>query len=367
VRVETGIPDFNQKLPVLFTYEEFAGTEYRTYSELLVDEITGVELGFVLQLLHPLDTVHSEISRLKALFFWTTPLPILLVILGGWWVAGRALQPVRQFIDEVNSINADRLNDRIRVSRKDELGELATAFNFLLNRIETTFQSLKRFTADAAHQLRTPLTSIRAMSEIALSRERDKSEYRDKFANVLEEVDHLLELSESLMQLARADAGLVDMNLSSVNISELLHTWIENMRPLAEEKNAQIMKDIAENMMLESDPVLLEAILINLLANAINYTPDNGQIRITLPGDETSVDIYVCDNGPGIPDEYKTRVFDRFVRLEKTRHTVYGSGLGLAIVKAAVDAHQGAIAVTDNTGGGSCFHVKLPILKKTSG
>jgi len=367
LRVETTIPEFQQKLPVVFTNQEFAGSEYRAYNELLLNEVDGTGRGLVLQLLHPLGDVHSEVSRLQTLFYWMTPLPLLLVVIGGWWIAGRALQPVRHFIDEVNSINAERLNDRIRITRKDELGELATAFNYLLNRIETTFQSLKRFTADAAHQLRTPLTSIRSMAEIALSRDRDKMEYREKFANVVEEVDHLLELSESLLQLARADAGLMDMNLSPTDTTELLRNWIENLAPLAEEKNIRMETNIQDNVVMGSDSVLLETILVNLLVNAINYTPDNGQIQVTLQGNHTGVDISVCDNGPGIPDDEKSRVFDRFVRLESTRQSVYGSGLGLAIVKAAVDALQGAVSVTDNMNAGSCFHVKLPNLTKTSG
>ena len=367
LRVETPFPNFNQKLSVVMNNLKFAGTDYRVYNEMFSNESPQSGRSLVLQLLHPLDDVYAEISRLNTLFFWMTPLPILLVVLGGWWVAGRALQPVRTFIEELNSINAEQLNTRIQIKRKDELGELAVAFNFMLNRIETTFQSLKRFTADAAHQLRTPLTSIRALSEIALSRERSKTEYVDAFGNVLEEVDHLLELSDSLMQLARADAGIVEMDTSAIDVSTLLNNWIENLMPLAEEKNISIDTSIQEGVNMECYLVLLEAIIVNLLANAINYTPGDGRIQIMLRSDSSELHINVCDSGSGIPDADKLRIFDRFVRLEKTRQTVYGSGLGLAIVRAAENAHQGTVSVGDNKPVGSCFYVSLPYLKKNSG
>jgi len=367
LRVETPFPDFNQKLSVMMNNLEFAGKDYRVYNEVFASESPQSGRSLVLQLLHPLDDVHTEVSRLNTLFFWMTPLPILLVVMGGWWVAGRALQPVRNFIEELNSINADQLSTRIQVTRKDELGELALAFNFLLNRIEATFQSLKRFTADAAHQLRTPLTSIRALSEVALSRERSKTDYQDAFGNVLEEVDHLLELSDSLMQLARADAGIVDMKASPENVTALLNNWIENLMPLAEEKNIHIETRIQNEVSMYCYPVLLEAIIVNLLANAINYTPRDGRIHITLRSEGSELQMKVCDSGPGVPDEDKERIFDRFVRLERTRQTVYGSGLGLAIVRAAINAHQGTVSVSDNTPIGSCFSVSLPYLKKNSG
>jgi len=367
LRVETTFPEYDQKHPVFLRNIEFAGVEYRSYNEHIINDSADSGRSFVLQLLHPLDAVQAEVSRLNTLFYWMTPLPVLLVVLGGWWVASLALQPVRNFISEVNSISADKLNTRVQIVRNDEIGELATAFNYLLNRIEITFQSLKRFTADAAHQLRTPLTSIRALSEVALSRDRDKQEYRDTFSNVLEEVDHLLELSDALMQLARADAGLVDMTPSSTDVSKMLNIWIENLMPLAEEKNIIIETDIRKNLSMVCYSVLVEAIIVNLLANAINYTPPGGKIQVILRIGSAGTEINVCDSGPGIPDEFKLRVFDRFVRLETTRHTVYGSGLGLAIVKAAVNAHHGSVVVTDNAEVGSCFQVILPHLKKNSG
>jgi len=367
LRVEPVFPGFELSSPTKFGYQEFAGIEYRSYHEIINSESEARGQQLVLQLLFPLDAVKAEVSRLNTLFYWMTPLPVLLVVIGGWWVAERALRPVRRFIDDLNNVNADKLNTRLQISRNDEIGELAAAFNVLLNRIEITFQSLKRFTADAAHQLRTPLTSIRALSEIALSRDREKQVYRETFSNVLEEVEHLLKLSDSLMQLARADAGIVDIKESSTNISDILNNWIENLLPLAEEKNIQINFEIKENTTLVCYAILVESIIVNLLANAINYTPNGGCIQISLHSSKNGVDLIVCDNGPGIADEFKQHIFERFVRLESTRSMAYGSGLGLAIVKSAVAAHQGSVSVNDSSGGGSCFQVTLPNLKKNSG
>jgi len=367
VRVESSLPKFNTEQTIKYNTQEFAGRLYRTYSEYLLKESSDTEPNLALQTLMPLDDVNTEVSRLKTLFYWIIPFSVLLIFVGGWWVAGRALLPVRNLINDLHSINADRLNERVNISRRDEIGEVAAAFNFLLNRIEATFLSLKRFTADAAHQLRTPLTNIRSQSEIALSRDRDKKEYRDAFGNVVEEVDHLLHLSESLLQLARADAGLIEMSPVVVELSDLVKTWVENLMPLAEEKDITLTMEVQDKLQIHSDPLLMEAILVNLLENAINYTPQQGRIHVAVRKVEQHAEIQVCDSGPGIPNSEKERIFDRFVRLEKTRQNVYGSGLGLAIVRAAMQIHQGTVTVTDNKPTGSCFKVVLPILTKSSG
>jgi len=361
--IELPNPQFKNGQTQYLENISFADKNYRIYNYFYdVTQHAGNQ-SLIIHVIRSLDNYKNEKQALTFAMLQLAPLPIILVGFGGWWIAGRALRPINKLIDAVNHISADELTTRVSVTTQDEVGQLASAFNTFLTRLENAFSSLKRFTADASHELRTPLTSMRAQGEVALSRPREKHEYRNTIGSMLEDIERLEHLTDSLLQFARSDAGILKINLSRTNLSSLLFRWLDHLAPLSEEKSISINSDIDKAVEISIDEVIFERIIVNLVENAIHFTPANGNIDIRLLRQGNNVLFKVCDSGPGIPDEAKHCVFERFVRLDATRHAARGAGLGLAIVKWAVDVHDGTIVVTDNQPKGSCFTVKLPASK----
>lgn len=337
---------------------EFAGRQYRLYTSLYSSlQHTGAEDLFI-QTLQPLAPFYASLQQLALTMLILIPIPLALSVIGGGWLAARTLRPVRALIDKVNRIGSSQLDERISIKTADEIGQLSAAFNTFLERLQTSFNALRRFTADASHELRTPLTSIRSQCEVALIKERSGDEYRDLLGSILEEVDRLEHLTEMLLQLARGDAGMIRLNRRLHNVSEIVERWLEHLSPLAEEKNIHIEQTLQADMMYSLDEIIFERILVNLLQNAIAYTPRDGHIDVSLTN-EDGLKLSICDNGPGIDDAHKQQVFERFTRLDITRHNSQGAGLGLAIAEWAVRMHGGQVSIHDNQPHGSCFCVSL--------
>lgn len=314
----------------------------------------------VVQAARPLAPYQKHQHELAKLMLWLFPIPILVVALFSWFATTYSLRPLRRMIEKVQSMDAQRLHPRLPVHGNDEIGDLARTFNGFFERLQISFNALRRFTADASHELRTPLSVMRTQMEVALSRERTTPEYRSALGAALEDLARLQHLCELLLELARGDSGSIEVEFAEINVSELIEAWVERFLPVAEEKNIRLTVTVARDIVLNADRRLLEIIVVNLLNNALTYTPEAGKIEINLQVKD-SLMLSVQDTGPGIPEEDRERIFERFVRLSSTRRSANGAGLGLALVKWAVEAHQGEVYVQSAQVGGSEFIVLLPL------
>jgi len=308
-------------------------------------------------------SLRRTLRTLAVIMIMGIPCAVGLALAGGYVLAGRVLSPIGTMADKARKITAESLGERLPVENpEDEFGRLATVFNDTLSRLNDSFARLRRFTADASHELRTPLTAMRSVGEVALQRSLDRAAYRDVIGSMLEEVDRLTRLVESLLTLTRAESGRTQLTRKVVDLGGLASTVADSLRVLAEEKAQSLSVDAGAHVEATCDPAVLRQGLINLLDNAIKYTPDKGAIRVrvakTALGEPA---IEVKDTGPGIPAVHRERIFDRFYRVDTGRaRDAGGLGLGLAITRWAVEAHGGRIELESEEGKGSLFRIVLP-------
>jgi signal transduction histidine kinase len=261
-------------------------------------------------------------------------------------------------------INAHQLGARLTVENPDdEIGLLATAFNETLARIESSFQQLRRFTSDASHELRTPLNAIQNVGEVGLRKRGSADEYREVISTMLEESGRLTRLVDNLLTMARADAERPGLALTEIPALEFVKEAASLLEVLAEEKGQILSTDGDESASVLADRMILRHIVINLIDNAIKYSPFGSHIRVrVLENANQSVSIEVEDNGPGIPVQHRSKVFDRFYRIDEARtRETGGAGLGLSIAKWGAEAHGGGLELRCPPAGGCIFGLNLPI------
>jgi heavy metal sensor kinase len=247
------------------------------------------------------------------------------------------------------------------VNAHDELGSLATVFNATLQRLESSFSELRRFAADASHELRTPLTALRAEGEVALNNAREPEQFRQSIGAMLEEAQRLQDLVDSLLALARAEADQQPMSRGPVELGALTWEVVESLRILADEKHQRLAAESNGEVSIAGDAALLRHALLNLVHNAIRYTPAGEQITVRCSRRDCETVIEVADTGEGIAPEQQAKVFERFYRVDKSRSRAEGgAGLGLAIAKLAVERHGGRIQLESEVGMGSTFRIVLP-------
>jgi heavy metal sensor kinase len=308
------------------------------------------------------ESVWNTLHTLLAILSLALPIALLLAALGGYVLAGRLLAPVGAMARQAGKISAESLSERLPVKNPDdEFGKLAAVFNQTLTRLQNAFERLQRFTADASHELRTPLTALQSVGEVALQENLDAAAYRDRIGSMLEETARLTNLVESLLVLTRADSGRLHVNRKPTDIGALVGKAVEDMRILAEERNQKLTADLASGIHVPVDGDLLRLAVVNILDNAIKFTPPGGTIAVALDDRPGVVGIEVGDSGPGIPADHQDKIFNRFYRVEKDRpRDAGGVGLGLAIAKWAVEANGGLIELESREGRGSTFRIVLP-------
>ena len=304
----------------------------------------------------------STLRRILSGLALGLPVAVLLAGFAGYLMAGRALRPVGDMAAEARQITSESLGKRLpNPNPHDELGQLATVFNDTLQRLETSFESLKRFTADASHELRTPLTALRSVGEIALREEREPEALRETIGSMLEEAQRLHDLADTLLMLARVESGRLPSQREMISTDQMAREVCESLDVLAAEKNQRIEIHTTPGVTVQSDRILLRQAITNLLHNAIRYSPPETTIRVSTSVRENEALIEIADQGPGIAPEHREKIFERFYRIDKARSRADGgTGLGLALAKLAVTQSGGTIELECPATGGSCFRIVLP-------
>ena len=288
------------------------------------------------------------------------PLAVGVAGLGGYVLARRALAPIEQMTERARSITAERLSDRLPVTHPDdEMGRLASVFNETLARLESSFAQMRQFTADVSHELRTPLTSIRSVGEVGLRGQRDEHAYRGIIESMLEEADRLAGLVDRLLTLSRAETGQAQLSREIVHLQALAEDVAQHLGVLAEEKQQQIVVERRAAPDALADKQVLRHALINLVDNAIKFSPRGGDVRIRISETVASAIFDVIDSGPGVPAEARGRIFERFYRADEG-DGVRGAGLGLSIAKGAVEANGGRLTLEASGPSGSTFRITMP-------
>jgi heavy metal sensor kinase len=298
-------------------------------------------------------------------FFWLIGLamPVVLgaAVLGGYHLVRRTLRPVDRLVAATSQITAERLNVRLPVANaRDEVGQIAQAFNATLAKLEGSFEQMRRFTANASHELRTPLTALRSTGQAALSGSRDVERCREAIADMIEDSEQLSRLLDVMLLLAQADAGAVPVEPRPVDVDVLIADVAKECDVLAQEKGQRLLLDCSAGT-AAVDPTVLRIAIANLLHNAIRYGPPGSDVGVRAFGDPAWVTIEVRDQGPGIAPVHHKHLFERFYRVDPGRSNAPGgAGLGLAMTRWSVEAHGGAVEVASAEGAGSTFRIVLP-------
>jgi heavy metal sensor kinase len=297
--------------------------------------------------------------------FAGVPLVLLLASAGGYFLARKSLAPIASMNNQTQHISAENLSARLDVSNtRDELGHLAATINDLLARLESSFQEQQRFIADASHELRTPLAVLRGETEVALGKTRRVEEYQQSLSLIQDEAERLSRIVEDLFILARQPINTrAVLNQERVSLNDAVRDCARAAQVLALRKGVRLkLENDSPSIALQGDEELIKRMILNLLDNAVKYTPAGGEISLALGRQNGHAEIVVRDTGIGIPERDQPRVFDRFFRVDKARaRAMGGAGLGLSIAQWIVEVHGGEISVASAPGHGSTFTVVLPV------
>jgi heavy metal sensor kinase len=307
------------------------------------------------------ESVERQLREILVVLLGGLPIVVGFAAVGGYILARRALRPIDDLGAEAKRITAERLHERLSMPNpNDEIGRLAAVINDTFARLESSFEQLRRFTADASHELRTPLSVIRGTGELGLRETRTPAEYQEAIGSMLEEVDRLTRLVDTLLRLSRGDAGTIKLNKERVDLGQLTRDAVASLAVLAEERQQTVKLDVSDGVIGLVDRLVVREAITNIVDNAIKYSPHGSTIAVSVSRQQSRAVIAIADEGPGIPAAHRERVFDRFYRVDegRSRHTG-GTGLGLAIAKWAVEANGGVIEL-DAEGRGTIFQIWLP-------
>ena len=302
-------------------------------------------------------------ADLKRVLFISVPLTLILAGVLGYLLVKRTLKPIAEITRTAQEIQSQDLSRRIEIKNDDELGKLAATLNRAFENLQKSLERQRQFTNDASHELQTPLAIVKGEATLALTRERSKEEYQKALESISQEISHIFSIVNKLLTLARADSGTEQVNPDKVNLKTFLEDIAADIQILAERKRLGFQVDLPENLIIQGDEVKLRELFLNLLDNAIKYTPSGGKISLSLVRKNDVAKIIVEDTGIGIPGEHLPHIFDRFYRVNRIHtNSDEGSGLGLAICQHIVELHGGKIVAESEVGKGSSFTVILPLV-----
>ncbi len=340
----------------LFTDYTIRGTRYRMV--ISTGDIAEIAAAY------PVDEVDDTLASLFAVMIYSIPVLIVVSVLAGWFLARRALKPVDVIARKAKRITAERLSDRLPVLQtNDEIARLTAILNDMIARLERSFEQVRQFTSDASHELKTPLAILMGELEVALRKDIDDDEIRATLDSCLEEVERLTAVVQGLLDLSRAETGQLELVKERLDLSAFVRDICEDVEILAEPKGITVSTRVDNGVEIMGDRVRLHQAFLNVIENAIKYTPAGGSVNVRLDARGTSADLIVADTGVGIPADQLPRIYDRFYRVDKARsQDVQGTGLGLAIVKWVVESHDGTISVSSEAGKGTTFMLSFPML-----
>lgn len=336
-------------------------SRFRAYSR----QFKGNGQNYLLVILHSLHAQNEMLEMMRLTFAWMILVGLILAGTGGYFLARKSLAPVVAMGAHARRIGATNLHERLPVlNANDELGQLATIFNDLLNRLDQSFERQRHFIADASHELRTPLAILRGEAEVAMSqRGRAAEDYLESLGILHEEASRLIKIVEDLFTLTRADSGQYPLSPEDLYLEEVVAECAHSARTLAREKNIELSVDASSECLVRGDRALLRRMILNLLDNAIKYTAEGGRVDIACRTAATGFEVHVTDTGPGIPAELHSRIFERFFRADPARSRSGregGAGLGLSIALWIAQAHHGRLELVRSDATGSHFAVYLP-------
>jgi len=324
------------------------GTDGRTY--LLQ---VGVSLA-------PLD---ATLTRYRDLLWWCVPTALLLAVVAAWRLSVLALRPLSKMAEAARQVDVNALDRRLPVRGVgDELDRVASAFNETLGRLEHAVGEMRQFSAALAHELRTPLAALRGEIELALRAQGPSRPQKDTYASQIEEIDRLTRLIDQVLTLARAEAGQIRLSFAPVDLGDLADSLVDELEPIAEAHAIELRGERVEAVVIDGDATWLQRLLLNLLDNALKYTPAHGRVAVRVSRDGDTARIEVRDTGVGLSPDDAQQVFEQFFRVDPARSSsIPGAGLGLTLVQWIAAQHRGTVTVQSRLGEGSTFTVTLPI------
>jgi heavy metal sensor kinase len=339
----------------------------RTFRVISTPIYVDGRMTYIIQLGTHLHFVRKNLSDFKNNILAVFPIILILGTLGGWILARRSLSPIGYIASKAQSITSQNLSERlIPRGTGDEMDDLIQTINEMIARLEASFKRMAEFTADASHELKTPLCAMRGEAEVLLSKGRTAGEYQEGLAHFIEQFDHLNQMINDLILLSKLDSSQIELKIVPLRLDLLVKDLCNLFQVLAEQKGITLEIDKAQELTVMGDKFRLQQLFTNLIDNAIKYTPE-GTIRVTLEKNQENVFVKVSDTGIGIPEQEREKIFKRFYRVDKSRSRETGGvGLGLSIAEWIAHAHHGRIEVDSELSQGSTFTVYLPIQKVTS-
>jgi two-component system OmpR family sensor kinase len=355
------LADIPSEEPGLITIVEADDLDDR--HRLAVRRVTvppGVE--YVVVVGSSLEPTDEELESLRGILSYVVPLSLVIAGLGGWFLARRSLSPVVAMADRARQIGVSSLSARLPVANpRDELGTLAETFNELLSRLESSVEQQRQFMADASHELRTPVTIARTAASVTLQQPtRSEAEYRETIEIIEQEMIRLSRIVDDLFTLTRADAGTYPVRKMPMYLDELVDDVVRAARVVASTRNVEIVAECIHPAPYDGDEDLVRRLILNVLDNAIRYSPAGSAVRVALDRSGSAYAISITDQGPGIATEAQARIFERFYRVDAARSRDGGAGLGLALARWIAHAHDGDIALAASSRLGSTFVITLP-------
>jgi heavy metal sensor kinase len=331
---------------------------------ILNGQLRVADKSYDVQIAAPMDDFYDAVNRFRLVLLFSAPVLVLVASAGGYWLSRKAVAPVGDIARAAQSISEHELSKRLPILQTgDELQSLSETLNEMFGRLESAFKRVTQFTADASHELRTPIALMRTRTEVALRKPRSEADYRETIVRIHQELERTSALIESLMTLARADSGSEPLQVAPTNLNELLLEISETARLLAEGKSIQYDQRLPETPLnVSGNAPSLRRLFLILIDNAVKYTSREGRISVVLDTSDGTAVTEIRDTGVGISTTDLPHIFERFYRADESRSRESGgTGLGLSIAKWIAEAHQGKISVVSKVGEGSVFRVQIPL------